>query len=75
MDAAREEYTPLRKSAKKYYNRVKREFTGETAREFFNTDKLLALLDEHKAGKKDNSRRVWTVYTFLVWYKEFFINR
>ncbi len=58
-----------------YYNRVKREFTGETAREFFNTDKLLALLDEHKAGKKDNSRRVWTVYTFLVWYKEFFINR
>ena len=54
---------------------MKREFIGETAREFFNTDKLLALLDEHKAGKKDNSRRVWTVYTFLVWYKEFFINR
>lgn len=58
-----------------YYNRVKEEFTGETAREFFNTEKLVKLLDEHRAGKKDNSRRVWTVYTFLVWYKEFFVER
>ena len=58
-----------------YYNRVKNEFTGDTAREFFNTDKLLSLLDEHRAGKKDNSRRVWTVYTFLIWYKEFFVER
>ena len=58
-----------------YYNRVKNEFTGDTAREFFNTDKLVSLLDEHRAGKKDNSRRVWTVYTFLIWYKEFFVER
>lgn len=58
-----------------YYNRVKEEFTGETAREFFNTEKLVKLLDEHRDGKKDNSRRVWTVYTFLVWYKEFFVER
>lgn len=58
-----------------YYNKVKEEFTGETAREFFNTEKLVKLLDEHRAGKKDNSRRVWTVYTFLVWYKEFFVER
>lgn len=58
-----------------YYNRVKNEFTGDTAREFFNTEKLVSLLDEHRAGKKDNSRRVWTVYTFLIWYKEFFVER
>lgn len=58
-----------------YYNKVKEEFTGETAREFFNTEKLVKLLDEHRAGKKDNSRRVWTVYTFLVWYKQFFVER
>ena len=58
----------------KYYNIVKEAFTGETAQEFFNTDKLVRLLDEHKALKKDNSRKIWTVYTFLVWYKRFFID-
>lgn len=57
----------------KYYNIVKDAFTDETAKKFFNTDLLVKLLDEHKALKKDNSRKVWTVYTFLVWYKRFFI--
>ena len=57
----------------KYYNIVKEAFTDETAQKFFNTDLLVKLLDEHKALKKDNSRKVWTVYTFLVWYKRFFI--
>ena len=33
---------------------------------------LVKLLDDHKNGKADNSRRVWTVYTFLVWYDQFF---
>lgn len=57
----------------KYYNIVKDAFTDETAKKFFNTELLVKLLDEHKALKKDNSRKVWTVYTFLVWYKRFFI--
>ena len=56
----------------KYYNIVKEEFLGENAQKFFHTDKLVKLLDDHRAGKADNSRRVWTVYTFLVWYKQFF---
>ncbi len=56
----------------KYYNIVKEEFQGENAERFFHTDKLIKLLDDHRAGKADNSRRVWTVYTFLVWYKQFF---
>ena len=29
-------------------------------------------LDEHKAGKADNSRKIWTIYMFLVWHKQFF---
>ena len=33
---------------------------------FFHTEQLVKLLDDHKNGKADNSRRVWTVYTFLV---------
>ena len=39
---------------------------------FFNTDKLVELLDQHRAGKYDNSRKIWTVYTFLVWYGVYF---
>ena len=49
-----------------------REFLGENAQKFFHTEKLVKLLDDHKNGKVDNSRRVWTVYTFLIWYKQFF---
>lgn len=57
----------------KYYNIVKETFTDDTAKQFFHTELLVKLLDEHKALKKDNSRRIWTVYTFLIWYKRFFI--
>ncbi len=55
-----------------YYNTVKSAFTSENAEKFFNTDKLVALLDTHKSGKADLSRKIWTVYTFLVWYEQFF---
>ena len=56
----------------KYYNVVKKKFTGKTAQKFFNTDALVAWLDEHFSEKEDNSRRVWTVYVFLVWYDIYF---
>lgn len=56
----------------KYYNIVKKKFEGKTAQKFFNTDALVAWLDEHFSGKEDNSRRVWTVYVFLVWYDIYF---
>ena len=56
----------------KYYNRIKAAFTSDAAKEFFNTDILVQYLDEHKEGKADNSRKIWTVYMFLVWYNDFF---
>ncbi len=55
-----------------YYNRVKEAFTTDYANEFFDTEKLLQLLETHKSGKADVSRQIWTVYIFLVWYKQFF---
>lgn len=58
----------------KYYNIVKDCITSEYAAEFFDTRLLLSLLDEHYAEKADNGRKIWTVYTFLVWYKRFFID-
>ncbi len=56
----------------KYYYILKSEFTGENAERFFNTDKLVSLLDEHKAGHYDYSRKIWTVFMFLTWYKVYF---
>ncbi len=56
----------------KFYNIVKKKFLGKTAEKFFNTDALVGWLDEHFSGKEDNSRRVWTVYVFLVWYDIYF---
>lgn len=57
----------------KYYTIVKEHFTSDYAKEFFDTQKLMDILDEHYSGKKNNGRKVWTVFTFLVWYKKFFI--
>ena len=56
----------------KYYNHVKETFTGEAAKKYFNTEGLVKLLDQHRAGEYDNSRKIWTVYTFLVWYNVYF---
>ncbi|MCI5904488.1 MAG: asparagine synthase (glutamine-hydrolyzing) [Oscillospiraceae bacterium] len=56
----------------KYYNLVKETFTSPVSEHFFNTELLVRLLDEHREGKKDNSRKIWTIYIFLVWYKVFF---
>lgn len=56
----------------KYYQIVKEKFTGDVAKTYFKTDRLVKLLDQHKEGKADNSRKIWTVYTFLVWYDQFF---
>jgi len=54
----------------KYYNIVQNAFKQDFMAEFFNTDKLLSLLERHKSGKEDNSRKIWTVFIFAVWYGE-----
>ena len=56
----------------KYYNIVKKEFESETAKKYFVTEEIVKLLDEHIKLKKDNSRKIWTIYVFLIWYKQFF---
>lgn len=55
-----------------YFNKVKAEFESAAAKRFFNTDRLVTLLEQHRDGKYDNSRKIWTVYTFLVWYGVYF---
>ena len=58
----------------RYYNEIKEWFTGDIASKFFNTDELVRVLDEHKAGA-DRSRKIWIVYMFLMWYKIYFVDQ
>ena len=58
----------------KYYGIVREAFESENAKMFFNTELLVRLLDDHRAGKADNSRKIWTVFIFLVWYRVYFEN-
>ncbi len=57
----------------KYYRRVKEMFHTESAAKFFDLNYLNRLLEEHRKQKHDNSRKIWTVYIFLVWYERFFV--
>ena len=56
----------------KYYNIVKNSFTSPVAEKFFNTKALVDLLDAHREEKYDYSRKIWTVFTFLIWYDVYF---
>lgn len=60
----------LRKDA--HYDRVREAFESDAAKRYFNSDELMRLLDDHRTGKSDNARRIWIVYSFLVWYEVYF---
>ena len=47
-------------------------FTSSASEKFFNTELLVKLLDEHRENVRDNSRKIWTVFTFLIWYDVYF---
>ena len=57
----------------KYYDMVKETFTSDYAGEFFDTEKIVKLLDDHFHDRCNNARKIYTIYVFLVWYKRFFI--
>lgn len=54
------------------YGKVKEAFESPAAKKYFHTEPIMRLLDDHKNGVKDNSRKIWTIYSFLVWYHVFF---
>ena len=58
------------------YNRdVVRLFNSDIADKFFNIDEINAIFNDYIGGNSDNWRKVWTIYTFLVWYEEYFVKR
>ena len=58
----------------KYFNIVKEYFESDFAAIFFDTNALMSMLCDHKNEVKNCQRKIWTVFTFLVWYKRFFID-
>lgn len=54
------------------YDMIKTAFYSDISKKFFNTKEIIKLLDEHKSGKKDNYRKIWTLYSFITWYSVFF---
>ncbi len=57
----------------KYYNKVKEAFQSDISEKFFVTEELMKLLDDHKAGRAKNMQKIWSFYTFIVWYDQFFV--
>lgn len=54
------------------YNDIKDKFNSKVADKYFDTKKINKLLEDHKNGKKDCYKKVWAIYTFIVWYNQYF---
>ena len=67
--------TPLNDWLKRdeFYTMVKDKFQSDIAKEYFNTDYIMKLLDDHKAGTAHNMKKIWSVYSFLLWYDKYFV--
>jgi asparagine synthase (glutamine-hydrolysing) len=59
----------------RYNGDVITKFNSEIAEKFFNVKEINAIFDDYIGGNSDNWRKVWTIYTFLVWYEEYFVKR
>jgi Asparagine synthase (glutamine-hydrolyzing) len=56
------------------YHKFRDLFSEDFVNEFFNQKEIIEMLDGCYEGKNDDRRKIWTIYTFLIWYKVFFIN-
>ena len=59
----------------KYYNKVKEMFQKDFVSEFFNQELLLKWLEDHKNKVGNYHRKIYTVYSFLLWYEQYFVLR
>lgn len=58
----------------KFYHAIRAVFAAPFVKEFFDQKRILNLLDETHSGQRDGRRQVWVIYTFLIWYQDYFIN-
>ena len=54
------------------YNEIKEKFSGKIAEKYFDQKYIMKLLDKHKSGKVDCFKKVWNIYTFIIWYEQYF---
>lgn len=61
----------------KYYKMVREKFEGEVCAKFFVPEACIRLLDSHKNGtaKPGAMTQIWSIYSFILWYEQFFVLR
>lgn len=57
----------------KYYKILKESFNKEYVSQFFDQEYINNLLDDHYNNIKNNGRKIYNIYVFLVWYEVYFI--
>ena len=57
----------------KYYQLVKETFNKPYVSKFFNQEYINNLLSEHYQNIRNNGRKIYNIYVFLVWYDIYFI--
>lgn len=58
----------------KYYKQINKVFSEDYVKQFFDQEAILKLLEEHYTNKKNNARKIYTIYAFLLWYQVYFID-
>lgn len=58
----------------KFYKKIQATFQQEYVQEFFDQPKLLQYLEQHYKSKANYARYIWTIYSFCVWYEQYFVN-
>ncbi len=56
----------------KYYKMIKEAFNRDYVKDYFDQNYINQLLEDHYLGKKNNGRKIYNIYCFLVWYKVYF---
>jgi len=51
------------------YDWAKQIIEASQTDEYFDKSYFLKLLEDHRAGLHDNSRKLWTVLTFMMWHR------
>lgn len=59
----------------RYNQDVQRLLNSELAAQFYHQEEILKIWEEYIGGNSDNWRKIWTIYTFLIWYEEYFVKR
>ena len=68
--------TPIKQWLKepRFYKQVRALFEEEFVNDIFDQKKIIKLLDDNYKGDGSHRRQIWAIYTFLVWYKLFFVD-